>query len=747
MISVKTFLEQAQNPDFWKSLNPQLSVGEDFTSLSGSVLSLEQEQMEKLLFNLKNEGYFQIDSFLSEAEISRMAAGIEKLRESGWPVAFAFIYDEFWQTFCRLSQILSVILGEDYQQLPAFWAWYINTTNAEKGWQPHRDNGGNTLLPDGMPKCVTIWIPLSDAIPLNGCMYILPAPFDPNYGGNVQKGEKKETINFQDIRALPATAGSVLCWNHAVLHWGGRSSERAPHPRISLAFEFQRSDVEAYKTPLLDPSNPPNFNQRLALIGKQILQYQHMYPLSEEMAEVATKLEKEYLLPLLKKQDESMMENQELDTTEKIRQQFDKVRYPKRPLEQSPKNDYQALFFHNIVTAYYLRNQRVLNTEGKVILDAGCGSGYKSLILAEANPGAKIVGIDLSEESVKLARQRLQYYGFENVDFYALPIEEVSSLNIEFDYINNDEVLYLMPDPVVGLQAMKSVLKPDGIIRTNLHSSRQRALIYQAQTVFKMMGLMDGNPEKLEIQLLGEIMNALDDTVILKARTGKPEYYQNEEWVLMNYLLQGDKGYTIPEVFSALRTANLELISMVNWRHWEVTDLFKDSNNLPTFLEMSLPEISVEDRLHLFELLHPIHRLIDFWCGCPNQEQQFLPVPAWTLSDWQDAKVYLHPQLKNPQAKEDLLNCITSHKPFDMSRYVPLPTLMPVVIESNMAACLLPLWEGVQPMRSLVARWLKVTPLHPVTLESVSEATAFEQVKELLSRLESFLYVLLERSA
>ena len=747
MTSVKTFLEQAQNPDFWKSLNPQLSIGEDFTSLSESVLSLEQEHMEKLLFNLKNEGYFQIDSFLSEAEISRMATGIEKLRESGWPVAFAFIYDEFWQIFCRLSQILSVILGEDYQQLPAFWAWYINTTNTEKGWQPHRDNGGNTLLPDGMPKCVTIWIPLSDAIPLNGCMYILPAPFDPNYGGKVQKAEKKESINFQDIRALPATAGSILCWNHAVLHWGGRSSERAPHPRISLAFEFQRSDVEPYKTPLLDPSNPPNFNQRLALIGKQILQYQHMYPLSEEMAEVATELEKEYLLPLLKKQDESIMENQELDTTEKIRQQFDKVRYPKRPIEQSPKNDYQALFFHSIVTAYYLRNQRVLNTEGKVILDAGCGSGYKSLVLAEANPGAKIVGIDLSEESVKLAQERLQYYGFDNAEFYALPIEQVSSLNIEFDYINNDEVLYLMPDPVVGLQAMKSVLKPDGIIRTNLHSSRQRALIYQAQTVFKMMGLMDGNPEELEIQLLGEIMNALDDTVILKARTGKPEYYQNEEWVLMNYLLQGDKGYTIPEVFSALRTANLELISMVNWRHWEVTDLFKDSNNLPTFLEMSLPEISVEDRLHLFELLHPIHRLIDFWCGCPNQEQQFLPVPAWTLSDWQDAKVYLHPQLKNPQAKEDLLNCITSHKPFDISRYVSLPTLMPVVIESNMAACLLPLWEGAQPMRSLVARWLKVTPLHPITLESVSEATAFEQVKELLTRLESFLYMLLERSA
>jgi len=458
MISVKTLLEQAQNSDYWKSLNPQLSVGEDFTSLSGSVLSVEQEHMEKLLFNLKKEGYFQLDSFLSEAEISRMAAGIEKLRESGWPVPFAFIYDEFWQTFCRLSQILSPILGEEYRQLPAFWAWYINTTNTEKGWQPHRDNLNDTLLANGMPKCVTIWIPLSDAIPLNGCMYILPAHLDPNYGGTIQKGEKNQSINFQDIRALPATAGSVLCWNHAVLHWGGRSSERAPHPRISLAFEFQRSDVEPYQTPLLDPYNLPNFNQRLGLIGKQILQYQHMYPLSEEIAEVATELENKYLLPLLKKEDNSIMENQELDTTEKIRQQYETSPYPRIPLEQSPKNDYLSLYIHNLLTPYYLRNQKVIETEGKVILDAGCGSGYKALTLAEANPGAKIVGIDISEESVKLAKQRLLYHGFDNAEFYLMPIQDLPSLGLEFDYINCDEVLYLLPDIAVGLQAMKSVL-------------------------------------------------------------------------------------------------------------------------------------------------------------------------------------------------------------------------------------------------------------------------------------------------
>ena len=102
------------------------------------------------------------------------------------------------------------------------------------------------------------------------------------------------------------------------------------------------------------------------------------------------------------------MDHQNLELIENIRQQFDNTPYPRIPLEESPKDNSELLYLHNLVTAYYLRNRRVINTEGKVILDAGCGTGYKSLVLAIANPGAKIVGIDLSEESVKLAEQRVQ---------------------------------------------------------------------------------------------------------------------------------------------------------------------------------------------------------------------------------------------------------------------------------------------------------------------------------------------------
>jgi 2-polyprenyl-3-methyl-5-hydroxy-6-metoxy-1,4-benzoquinol methylase len=438
------------------------------------------------------------------------------------------------------------------------------------------------------------------------------------------------------------------------------------------------------------------------------------------------------------------MDHQNLELIENIRQQFDNTPFPRIPLEQSPKDNSELLYLHNLVTAYYFRNRRVINTEGKVILDAGCGTGYKSLVLALANPGAKIVGIDLSEESVKLAEQRLQYHGGANAEFYALKIEELPSLGLQFDYINADEVLYLLPDAIAGLQAMKSVLAPDGIIRTNLHSSHGRAGVFRAQAAFKTMGLMNGSPGELEIEIVRETMEALQDEVGLKAFTWNSDRAQDEGWIMANYLLVGDKGCTIPEVFAMLRGADLEFISMVAWRRWDLMDLFKDADDLPPFLAMSLPEASLEERLHLFDLLHPLHRLFDFWCGNPDQAQDFVPVAEWTPAQWREARVHLHPQLRTSQIREDLSNCIDSQTPFEISRYIIVPTLAPVAIDSTIAACLLPLWDGPESVESLVQKWLQIRAEAAVNLEPAAQETALDEVKELLTRLEVLLYVLLE---
>lgn len=438
------------------------------------------------------------------------------------------------------------------------------------------------------------------------------------------------------------------------------------------------------------------------------------------------------------------MNHQAVELREKIRQQFDTGPYPRMPLEKSPKDDAVLLYIHSLVNPYYLRNQKVVDTKGKIILDAGCGTGYKSLVLAEANPGAKIVGVDISEKSVGLARERLHHHGFDNTDFHVCSIEELPQLGITFDYINCDEVLYLFPDPSVGLQAMKSVLKPDGIIRANLHSLLQRTPFYRAQEVFKIMGLMDENPQQLEIELVGEIMNSLGDQVVLKASTWKAGYENNEERILMNFLFHGDKGYTIPDMFSALRRGGLEFVSMVNWRQWDLMALFKEPDNLPAFLAMSLPETSVEEQLHLFELLNPIYRLLDFWGGHPNQNESFIPVAEWALSDWQEAQVHLLPQLRTPELREELVRCVTQLQPFEISQQLLLSE-QAVFIDTTTAACLLPLWEESQSMRSLVERWQKLRPIHPVTLEPTAESEALELMMQTFTTLESLGYILVER--
>lgn len=439
------------------------------------------------------------------------------------------------------------------------------------------------------------------------------------------------------------------------------------------------------------------------------------------------------------------MDENTAELLEKIRQQFDFDPYPKIPLERSPKNESRLLAIHNLVTPYYLRNKKIINSQNKIILDAGCGTGYKSLVLAEANPGAKIIGIDLSEESLKIARQRLIHHGFDNAKFYHLSIYDLPSLGLEFDYINCDELLYLFPEPAVALKAMKSVLKPEGIIRSNLHSALQRSNFFRAQEVFRMMGLMDNNPEEMEIDIALETMKALKDNTDLKLKTWRSSYEGEEkrEKVLMNYLFQGDKGYRIIDQFSFLRRANLEFISMVNWREWDLMSLFKEPDNLPVFLTMSLPEISLEERLTLFELLHPIHRLLDFWCGHPEQAKPFVPIAEWTKMGWQKATIDLPPQLKKPAVKEQMIRSTTQLYPLAISQYFPA-TGEQFFLDSSIVAFLLPLVESPQSMGYLVERWQKLRPVNPVTLEETPQEETFDLLIQALTQLEEDGYVFVE---
>ena len=59
---------------------------------------------------------------------------------------------------------------------------------------------------------------------------------------------------------------------------------------LVVALEFQRADAAPFNQPLLPPLSVLDFPSRLMLIGKQILQYRHMYPLGPRMEALAQRM-------------------------------------------------------------------------------------------------------------------------------------------------------------------------------------------------------------------------------------------------------------------------------------------------------------------------------------------------------------------------------------------------------------------------------------------------------------------------
>ncbi|MEN9262012.1 MAG: class I SAM-dependent methyltransferase, partial [Thermostichus sp. HHBFW_bins_43] len=250
-----------------------------------------------------------------------------------------------------------------------------------------------------------------------------------------------------------------------------------------------------------------------------------------------------------------------------VQAQFDEFPYPNVPIEQTV-TDNSALFANSITTARYRRDRKVVKPEGKVMLNAGCGSGWETLVLATANPGAYFVGVDISAESVKMAEQRFRFHQIDQARFQVMDITDMTALGERFDFIACNDVLYLLDDQVAGLKGMRQVLKPDGIIRTNVHSLYQRQFIFHMQDAMELLGVMD-EPAAKAVPILRELMDALNDGSFVKSHWNG-DAIKTTTGILANFLLRSDKGFTIPQVFHMLRQAELEFISMVNWQTWKL---------------------------------------------------------------------------------------------------------------------------------------------------------------------------------
>jgi SAM-dependent methyltransferase len=95
---------------------------------------------------------------------------------------------------------------------------------------------------------------------------------------------------------------------------------------------------------------------------------------------------------------------------------------------------------------------------GADVLDAGCGVGYGTAVLAEE--AGRVVGVDLSQQAIGYARRR---YARTNVEFLVSDVAALPLSDDTFDAVCAFETIEHLPEPLRFLREVKRVLRPDGV--------------------------------------------------------------------------------------------------------------------------------------------------------------------------------------------------------------------------------------------------------------------------------------------
>jgi len=98
------------------------------------------------------------------------------------------------------------------------------------------------------------------------------------------------------------------------------------------------------------------------------------------------------------------------------------------------------------------------------VLDIGCGSGWASRVIAEKASLGRVVGIDISDEMVQLARNSSA--AFSNVDFKVATAESLPFKDNEFTQAFSMESIYYYSNMLAALREIRRVVKNGGLFVT-----------------------------------------------------------------------------------------------------------------------------------------------------------------------------------------------------------------------------------------------------------------------------------------
>ena len=279
-----------------------------------------------------------------------------------------------------------------------------------------------------------------------------------------------------------------------------------------------------------------------------------------------------------------------------VRNQYEEFPYP--PVD--PENEKYTLKIpfteaFSYITHYCFSGKKDMRKNCRFLV-AGGGTGDAAIGIMEqlmaGSENCEVVYVDISQASMKIAKERARIRGFEDrITWQHGSLLSIPEIGLgTFDYIDCSGVLHHLESPDDGLKALVSVLKPEGVLSIMLYAQYGRTAVYQMQDLLR---LINQNAESSQ-QKLDNTKKILNDLPATNWLIHSPPTILNEiRWsdaAIYDLLLHSqDRAYSVPEIYNFVGKQNFEII-----------EFFADDGSI--WRDLYNPELYVKDAVLLQQI-------------------------------------------------------------------------------------------------------------------------------------------------
>jgi ubiquinone/menaquinone biosynthesis C-methylase UbiE len=195
--------------------------------------------------------------------------------------------------------------------------------------------------------------------------------------------------------------------------------------------------------------------------------------------------------------------------------------------------------------------------KGKSILLAGCGTGREAVECALIFPAARIEAVDLSRTSLAYGIRKARERRTRNLAFTQCDILGIGRLGKTFDLIVCSGVLHHMADPIAGLRALLTVLRPGGLMKLGLYSTLARATIAEARAWIATAGFTS-NIQGIRA-FRAAVLARADDDPIKRRVTAWEDFYSASACRDMLFHVK-EHTFTLPQIAEAFHGLELSVL-------------------------------------------------------------------------------------------------------------------------------------------------------------------------------------------